>query len=82
LWWGTGSDVMVWGMRLAVIWKGAEVRLAAAAATSTVKPRGKLLTHLEHIHGEAIGVNLAVHVGPKAVHPIALDTFDGHQWSS
>ena len=40
------------------------------------------LSHLEYVHGEAIGVNLAIHIGPKAVHPIALDTFDCHQWSS
>jgi len=46
-------------------------------------PRGgRLLSHLEHVHGETIGVNLAIHVGPKAIHLIALDTFDGHQWSS
>jgi hypothetical protein len=43
---------------------------------------GALLSHLEHVHGETIGVNLAIHVGPKAIHLIALDTFDGHQWSS
>jgi hypothetical protein len=40
------------------------------------------LSHLEHVRGETIGVNLAIHVGPKAIHLIALDTFDGHQWSS
>jgi hypothetical protein len=41
-----------------------------------------LLSHLEYVQGEAIGVNLAIHIGPKAVHPIALDTFDSHQWSA
>jgi hypothetical protein len=41
--------------------------------------REALLSHLEHVHGETIGVNLVIHVGPKAIHLIALDTFDGHQ---
>jgi hypothetical protein len=41
-----------------------------------------LLSPLEHVHRETIGVNLAIHVGPKAIHLIALDTFDGHQWPS
>jgi hypothetical protein len=27
-------------------------------------------------------VNLVIRVGPKAIHLIALDTFDGHQWPS
>jgi hypothetical protein len=41
-----------------------------------------LLSPLEHVHRETIGVNLAIEVGPKAIHLIALDTFNGHQWSS
>src|ERR1700738_4009045 len=41
--------------------------------------REALLSPLEHVHGETIGVNLAIHVGPKAIHLIALDIFDGHQ---
>jgi hypothetical protein len=47
-----------------------------------VARREALLSPLEHAHGETIGVNLTIHVGPKAIHLIALDTFDGHQWSS
>ena len=50
--------------------------------TGDIARREALLSHLEHAHGETIGVNLAIHVGPKAIHLIALDTFDGHQWSS
>jgi hypothetical protein len=41
-----------------------------------------MLSHLEHVHGETIGVDLATPVGPKAIHLIALDTFNGHQRSS
>jgi hypothetical protein len=44
--------------------------------------REALLSPLEHVHRETIGVNLVIHVGPKAIHLIALDTFDGHQWPS
>jgi hypothetical protein len=44
--------------------------------------REALLSPLEHVHRETIGVNLAIPVGPKAIHLIALDTFDGHQWPS
>jgi hypothetical protein len=44
--------------------------------------REALLSLLEHVHRETIGVNLAIPVGPKAIHLIALDTFDGHQWPS
>jgi hypothetical protein len=36
----------------------------------------------EHVDGEAIGVHLAIPVGPKAIHLIALDTLNGHQWAS
>jgi hypothetical protein len=50
--------------------------------TGDIARREALLSHLEHVHGETIGVNLAIHVGPKAIHLIALDTFDGHQWPS
>jgi hypothetical protein len=50
--------------------------------TGDIARRKALLSHLEHVHGETIGVNLAIHVGPKAIHLIALDTFDGHQWPS
>jgi hypothetical protein len=41
--------------------------------------REALLSLLEHVQRETIGVNLAIAVGPKAIHLIALDTFDGHQ---
>jgi len=50
--------------------------------TGDIARREALLSHLEHAHGEIIGVNLAIHVGPKTVDLIALDTFDGHQRSS
>jgi hypothetical protein len=50
--------------------------------TGDIPRREALLSHLEHVHRETIGVNLAIHVGPKAIHLIALDTFDGHQWPS
>jgi hypothetical protein len=43
-------------------------------------PREALLSHLEHVDRETIGVDLAIPVGPKAIHPIALDAFNGHQW--
>jgi hypothetical protein len=50
--------------------------------TGDIAPRQELLSHLEHVNGETVGVNLAIHVGPKALHLIALGIFDGHQWSS
>jgi hypothetical protein len=50
--------------------------------TGDIAQRQELLSQLEHVNGETIGVNLAIHVGPKAIHLIALDIFDGHQWSS
>jgi hypothetical protein len=45
-------------------------------------PRQELLLLLEHVNRETVGVNLVIHVGPEAIHLIALDIFDGHQWSS
>jgi len=45
-------------------------------------PREALLSHLEHVDGETIRVNPAIPVGPKAIHLIALDAFNGHQWPS
>ena len=51
-------------------------------AKADVARREALLSLLEHVHRETIGVNLAIPVGPKAIHLIALDTFDGHQWTS
>jgi len=50
--------------------------------TGDIARREALLSDLEHVHGEAIGVNLAIRVGPKAIHLIALDIFNGHQWPS
>jgi hypothetical protein len=50
--------------------------------TGNIAPRQALLSLLEHVNGETIGVNLASYVGPKAIHLIALHTVDGHQWSS
>jgi hypothetical protein len=50
--------------------------------TGDIARREALLSPLEHVHRETIGVNLVIRVGPKAIHLIALDTFDGHQWPS
>jgi hypothetical protein len=50
--------------------------------TGDIARREAVLSPLEHVHRETIGVNLAIEVGPKAIHLIALDTFDGHQWPS
>jgi hypothetical protein len=50
--------------------------------TGDIARREALLSPLEHVHRETIGVNLAIEVGPKAIHLIAVDTFDGHQWPS
>jgi hypothetical protein len=50
--------------------------------TGDIARRGALLFPLEHVHRETIGVNLTIHVGPKAIHLIALDIFDGHQCPS
>ena len=47
-----------------------------------IAPRQELLLQLEHVNGETVGVNLVIDVGPEAIHLIALDIFDGHQWSS
>jgi hypothetical protein len=56
--------------------------LTRIVPTGDIARREAQLSHLEHVHGETIGVNLASRVVPKAIHLIALDTFDGHQWSS
>jgi hypothetical protein len=50
--------------------------------TGDIARREALLSHLEHVHRETIGVNLSIPVGPKAIHLIAFDTCNGHQWSS
>jgi hypothetical protein len=52
------------------------------APTGDIARREAMLSLLEHVHGETIGIDLAIHVGPKAIHLIALDTFDRHQWPS
>jgi hypothetical protein len=57
-------------------------RLRGALPKADIARREALLSPLEHVHRETIGVNLATPVGPKAIHLIALDTFDGHQWPS
>jgi hypothetical protein len=57
-------------------------RLRGALPTGDIARREALLSPLEHVHRETIGVNLVIRVGPKAIHLIALDTFDGHQWPS
>jgi hypothetical protein len=36
-----------------------------------------MLFHLEHVDRETIGANLAIPVGPKAIHLIVLDTSNG-----
>ena len=38
--------------------------------------------HLEHVHWESSRCNRAIPVGPNAIHLIALDTVNGHQWPS
>jgi hypothetical protein len=50
--------------------------------TNGIAQREALLSHLEHVHGKTIGVNLAIHISPKAMHLIALDISNGHQWPS
>jgi hypothetical protein len=50
--------------------------------TGDIAHREALLLHLEHVHRESIGVNLAIRVGPKTIRLIVLDTVDGHQWPS
>jgi hypothetical protein len=57
-------------------------RLRGALPSADIAPRQELLFRLEHVNGETVGINLVIHVGPKAIHLIALDIFDGHQWSS
>jgi hypothetical protein len=57
-------------------------KTSEAAGRAKAAQRQALLSHLEHVHGKTIGVNLATHVGPKAIHLIALDIFNGHQWPS
>jgi hypothetical protein len=52
------------------------------APTGDIAWREATLSLLEHVHGETIGIDLAIHVGPKAIHLIALNAFNGHQWSS
>jgi hypothetical protein len=47
--------------------------------TGDIARREALLSSLEHVQGETIGVNLAIEVGPKAIHLVALDIFNGHQ---
>jgi hypothetical protein len=41
-----------------------------------------LLIHLQDGGGEDVRFRLAVPVGPDAIHLIALDADDGHQWTS
>jgi hypothetical protein len=40
--------------------------------------KASMLLHLEHVDRETIGANLAIPVGPKAIHLIVLDTSNGH----
>jgi len=58
------------------------VEASSTASTGYIARREGLLLHLEHLHGETIGVNLAIEVGPKAIHLIAPDILNGHQWPS
>ena len=58
------------------------VRMSPRCPTGDIAPRQELLLLLEHVNRETIGVNLVIHVGPEAIHLIALDIFDGHQWTS
>jgi hypothetical protein len=50
--------------------------------TGDLARRFAALILLEHIYGKTIGVKLAIIVSPKAIHLIALDIFDCHQWPS
>jgi hypothetical protein len=43
---------------------------------------GAPLFHLEHVDREIARFKLAIPIGPNAIHLIALDTDDGHQWPS
>jgi hypothetical protein len=56
--------------------------MAGTAPTGDIARRQAPLSQLKHVRRKSIGVNLAIRVAPKAIHLIALDTFDGHQWSS
>lgn len=49
------------------------------AVVSKVSDSSGVLFLLEHVDREAIGVHLTGPVGPKAIHLIAPDTFNGHQ---
>jgi hypothetical protein len=53
-------------------------RLGTGPESVNKRYRAARLSHLEHVHGKTIGVNLAIHVGPKAMHLIALDISNGH----
>ena len=44
------------------------------------KEKHRRLEFPKHVDGEIVGSNLAIAVGPNAIHLIALDTQDGHQW--
>jgi hypothetical protein len=61
---------------------GDTLKESATGQQGDITRREAQLFLLEHVHGETIGVNLASRVVPKAIHLIALDAFDGHQWSS
>jgi hypothetical protein len=39
-------------------------------------------SNLERLVGETFRPNMAIQVGPNAIHLIALNADDGHQWSS
>jgi hypothetical protein len=48
--------------------------------SNDAKEKHRRLEFLKHVDGEIVGSNLAIPVGPNAIHLIALDTPDGHQW--
>jgi hypothetical protein len=55
-------------------------RIAPGYVKAILLGHGKksMLFHLEHVDRETIGANLAIPVGPKAIHLIVLDTSNGH----
>jgi hypothetical protein len=56
--------------------------IVAHSRNASISWGGALLFHLEHVDGEIARFKLAIPVSPNAIHLIALDTDDGHQWPS
>jgi hypothetical protein len=71
------DGVMTCPLKAASAW----LLIDAAAAKGSGSSKA-LLFLLEYVDGEAIGIHLAGPVGPKAIHLIAIDALNGHQWPS